>query len=275
MGNQTPEVQTGTREQPELARKSPEADLGQTKSEADKYQMYIEYGNESTETHTFLVNGARVNIDALVAREWIDRKAQELQAVDRKAADGVDMSDAKAAEQRIHEQLSQSRLEAIIINRLAVIFRSYEDQIGLLKRKFDSAGKTESVGLDQRQVGNMIDFSNPDDMFFTISEDGVPKMRELLYYPPKDLDGEQREQFTCFRPPTEDDYLYDDVGARIGFTVQLNKAENAEGPKHIFFLFAKDKKQVAEEKSDIKAGKVDKVVDFETRKQQKEESKTS
>lgn len=205
------------------------------------YKMKIEYGNEQTGTHTYLKNGARIEINPLVMPELIDSKSSELKEAEEAVAEGIDISDDEGV-QDIKEQITESELEGVYIKYITAIFREYGDQVGMASK--ESGG----VGMDENKLGNIVDFDEEGAMVLVISEKGKGKMKQLISDPPTNLIDTGIE----FRQPYYD-YLRDNSGNEIGFTVKItcgneNQPSGSTLEKKLYFLFAQDENSEITEK---------------------------
>lgn len=133
----------------------------------------------------------------------------------------------------INTKLEQSKVDATHTKMLSQIFRSYGDQVGMVK------------GFDESKLGHTINFEDPHQMVLTISEKGIYKMRALFQESFVGKDGVDIK----FAVPRWDP-LRDHEGRQIGFTVPMHLADgNSTTPelKRICFLLAKDTHTEAEE----------------------------
>ncbi|HBU06891.1 MAG TPA: hypothetical protein DEB09_02300 [Candidatus Magasanikbacteria bacterium] len=203
-------------------------------------EMLVEYSNEQqTETFAYSINGARLNIEPLRRREFIDSNAQRLIEAEHAVAEGRDLENDQDL-QEIHDQLRKTQLEGGgVVKCLSAVFREYGDQIGMLKRDHGSAG------LDSLKLGNQLDFADPNNMILVISEAGADEMKKKLENPPQNSIGEPGMKFRFTPPNFESNYLVNDDGEQMGFSVFLtyssDKGDNVTEIRRIFFLFAKDK----------------------------------
>lgn len=186
------------------------------------------YGDEfDRRTHTFLKNGARVNVEPLTLPQLLDIRESQIDRSEEKQenSDDTDIDDQEEEKlARIEAELEQAKIDKELAQIFARIFKQFGDQVGMLRH--DENGES---GMDEWKIGHKFDVDSP---VFVIGESRKEELLGLIKNVPAASTGDIAPKFQV---TSRFDYLADNMGMQFYY-----KSVDGKESKKVVFLFGKE-----------------------------------